>query len=59
MKPWVVRVVVQDFDQVSDELAYFDDEAAQLDYAEYMVQAGFTCFLEKNPVLAKPPQAGE
>lgn len=59
MKPWAVRVVVQDFDQASDEFAYFDDEAQALDYAEYMVQAGFTCFFGETPCLAKPPQAVE
>lgn len=60
MKPWLVAVVVPD--DVGDprfEFEYFDEEASAWDRAEHISQSGLTCYVRRNPIPAKPPQAVE
>lgn len=60
MKPWLVAVVAQDdAGNPQFEFEYFDEEAQAWDRAEYIDQSGLTCYVRRNPLIAKPPQAAE
>jgi len=54
-KPWMIAVVVEG----EFEFEYFDDEQQAWDRAEYIDQSGLTCYVRRNPHIAKPPQAVE
>ncbi len=54
-KPWMIAVVVEG----EFEFEYFDDEAQAWDRAECIDQSGLTCYVRRNPLLAKPSQAAE
>lgn len=54
-KPWMIAVVVEG----EFEFEYFDEEAQAWDRAEDIDQSGLTCYVRRNPLIAKPSQAAE